>query len=367
MRILQLVYESLGSPFGFGGAGVRAYEIYKRLAEKHDITLLCMKYPGSGEQKEIEGLRHIFVGSGSANIYRSVLSYTAHAMCYLKKYSGDYDIVVENFLPSTPFLSRFLSSVPVVLQLQGIMGRHAIKKFGLFPGLPMYIVEVFYPGLYKNYITVSMEDAGNLQKKGKRFFFIPNGVNPPEPLNIHKRDDYLLFLSRIDIYTKGLDILMDAFIKVAKKFPSIRLVLAGYEFNNHETLFERVPSELKERVEYRGFVVGKEKWNLLRQAKVFLLPSRHEANPVSLIEALSVGTPAVVSDIPQMRYVGEDGYGLTFRAGSSADLAKKITVMLEDDDLRKRCSERGIDYASRFRWDRIAEEFERALYEVKDG
>ena len=45
MKILQLIYESFGSPFGFGGAGVRAYEIYKRLKARHDITFLCMKYP----------------------------------------------------------------------------------------------------------------------------------------------------------------------------------------------------------------------------------------------------------------------------------------------------------------------------------
>ena len=33
MKILQIIYESFGSPFGFGGAGVRAYEIYKRLKD----------------------------------------------------------------------------------------------------------------------------------------------------------------------------------------------------------------------------------------------------------------------------------------------------------------------------------------------
>jgi hypothetical protein len=65
MKILQLTYESLGSPFGFGGAGVRAYKIYKRLKDRHDITLLCLKYPGVTDC-EIEGLRHIFVGTESS-------------------------------------------------------------------------------------------------------------------------------------------------------------------------------------------------------------------------------------------------------------------------------------------------------------
>jgi hypothetical protein len=62
LKILQIIYESYGNLFGVGGAGVRAYEVYKRLQDRHEITLLCMKYPGA-KDGEIEGLRHVFVGT----------------------------------------------------------------------------------------------------------------------------------------------------------------------------------------------------------------------------------------------------------------------------------------------------------------
>ncbi len=61
MKILQLVYESPGNPFGFGGAGVRAQEIYRRLSQRHEITLLYMKYPGAGDKQE-GNLKHIYLG-----------------------------------------------------------------------------------------------------------------------------------------------------------------------------------------------------------------------------------------------------------------------------------------------------------------
>ena len=47
MKILHLLYESKGDYFGIGGVGIRAYEIYRRLKDRHDITLLCKKYPGA--------------------------------------------------------------------------------------------------------------------------------------------------------------------------------------------------------------------------------------------------------------------------------------------------------------------------------
>ncbi len=85
MKILQLIYESLGNPFGFGGAGVRAYEIYKRLKDRHDITLLCMKYHGARDG-EIEGLKHIFIGTESKSLAKSVFSYTVKAANFVRRY-----------------------------------------------------------------------------------------------------------------------------------------------------------------------------------------------------------------------------------------------------------------------------------------
>src|SRR5512139_583687 len=128
MKILQIIYESLGNPYGFGGAGVRAYEIYRRLRDRHDITLLCMRYPGARDG-EIEGLRHVFVGSDRRGLTRSVLAYTLETAAFVRKRGREFDVIVENFLPSTPFFSTLLTKTPIVLQIQGIMEHHSLRKF----------------------------------------------------------------------------------------------------------------------------------------------------------------------------------------------------------------------------------------------
>lgn len=363
MKILQLIYESLGSPFGFGGAGVRAYEIYKRLKARHDITLLCMKYPGA-KDGEIEGLRHVFVGTESRSLPKSVLSYTLKAAHFVRRYGKNYDVIIENFLPSTPFFSIFLTKTPVILQVQGIMQRHALRKYRIRFGMPMYLTEKVYPFLYDTFIFVTDVGVDTLMTRAKQYVVIPNGIDK-KLLDVQdEEEDYILFFSRIDRYTKGIDLLIDAFNSIAGQYKDVRLILAGYETDSALLLIDRLPDKIRARAHYAGFVTGDEKIQLLSRAKTFVLPSRHESHPISVLEALACGRAVVVSNIPELQYVKENNIGITFRQGSAHDLSGKIGFVLQDRDLRKSLGEKGRKYASLFLWDDLALKFEDFLYKV---
>ena len=367
MKILQLIYESIGSPFGFGGAGVRAYEIYKRLKDKHDITLLCTKYPGAIDG-EIEGLKHVFLGIESKSLTKSVLSYTIKAARFVRRLGNDFDVIVENFLPSTPFFSRFLTKRPVILQVQGIMGWHSLKKFNPFYSIPMYMFERFYPGLYDRFIFVSditkEKVLSRIKGKCKLCPVIPNGINK-ELLSVTPWDgDYILFLSRIDIYTKGLDLLINAFERISSEFPDLRLMLAGYEFNSFTKLVSNRPASIKERIEYAGFVTGDKKAKLLSGAKIFILPSRHESSPISILEAAACGKPVIVSDIPELSFVQKEGFGLSFPSGSVDGMTEKVRILLRDNKQREAMGRLGREFSSKFLWDTIAIQFEDVLNNI---
>ena len=368
MRILQIIYESPESPFGYGGAGVRAHEIYNRLKDRHEITLLCMRYPGAKDGMR-DGLNHVFVGTESRNLTRSVLAYTIKAAQFVRKHADSFDVIVENFLPSTPFFSKFLTRKPVILQVQGIMERHSLKKFNPLYSLPMYAVEEFYPGLHDRFIFVSDITKKKIMERVKRqvslCHVIPNGIGE-ELLNVVPEEkDYILFISRIDIYTKGLDILIKAFEKLSKNYPSLRLILAGYEFDRVDTLLSGMQPSLRERIEYAGFVTGEEKINLLSKAKLFVLPSRHESAPISILEAAACAKAVIVSDIPELSYVREAGFGLSFPSASAAGLAEKIDSLIKDDSSRATMGVRGRQYVSDFLWDTIAAQFEKTLLQFQ--
>jgi glycosyltransferase involved in cell wall biosynthesis len=363
VKILQIIYESFGSPFGFGGAGVRAYEIYGRLKARHDISFLCMKYPGA-QDREIDGLKHIFVGIESKSLPKSVLAYTIKAANFIRKYGNSFDIIIENFLPATPFFSRFLTKTPVILQIQGIWGIHHLRKFNVFYGIPMCAMEKIYPKLYSTFILVTDVNMDKVITRSQKCAVIPNGIDR-EFLNVNNQEgDYILFLSRIDSYQKGLDILTDAFRFVAEKFDNLRLVLAGYEVDNVAKLINRLPWKLRDRVTYAGFVSGEEKLRLLSEAKVFVLPSRIEAHPISVIEALACSRAVLVSDIPELRYIGENKIGVTFKSSSSQDLAEKLCILLENRDLRHSLGANGRKFAAHLLWDEMALVFEKFVKKV---
>jgi glycosyltransferase involved in cell wall biosynthesis len=367
MRILQLIYEAPGSPFGFGGAGVRAREIYRRLRKKHEITLVSMRYPGAQDSEE-QGLRQIYVGAESKNLSLSVLSYTLQAARYVRRHGREFDVVVENFLPSMPFFSRFLTQTPSVLQVQGILEGHARKKFSALHAVPMAAVESFYPGLHGCFIFVSEvtreKVLSGLRNQDVFAPVVPNGIDRSLLDTVPEEDNYLLFLSRIDVYTKGLDLLLKVFAGIGDAYPGLELVLAGYEFDSVNGLLASLPEEVRKRVWYAGFATGEEKVRLLRRAKIFILPSRHESGPVSILEAAACAKPVLVSDIPELGFVAEHGFGRSFRSGSAEDLAEELTTLLDQPADRARMGEAGRAYARRFLWDDIAVGFEEALRRV---
>lgn len=364
MKILQLIYESPGSPFGFGGAGMRACEIYRRLKDRHDVTILCMKYPGA-KDGEIGGLKHVFVGTEGRNLTRSVLSYVVKAAGFVRRHGNDFDVIVENFLPSTPFASRLLSRTPVILQVQGVMERHSLRKFSPFYSIPMFLVERFYPRLFARFIFVSEitkeKVLAGIKGRIESCSVIPNGVDRNLLEVPHEERNYILFFSRIDIYTKGLDLLMEAFEQTGSEYPDLKLILAGHETDSFHKLLSRCPSSLRERVEYAGFVTGAEKVRLLSGTKIFVLPSRHESAPVSVLEAAALGKPMIVSDIPELEFVRREGFGLSFPSGSAQGLAERMKTLLDDDTGRLSMGMLGREFAARFLWDDIARQFEDVL------
>ncbi len=364
MKILQLIYESVHNPYGFGGAGVRAYEIYGRLKERHDITFVCMKYPGA-KDGIIRGLRHIFVGTESKSLTRSVLAYTIRAAQFVKRFGNSFDVIVENFLPSTPFFSPLLTKTPVILQVQGIMGKHVLKKLSPAFSVPMYLVELQYPKLFSRFLFVSeitrQKVMSGVGKKAALCEVIPNGINEDLLKTVPEDGDYVLFFSRIDRYTKGLDILLSAFERIVPEYPGLKLVLAGYEYDKVSDLLSGCPEQVRRRISYAGFVSGREKSALLSGARLFVLPSRHESAPISIVEAAASGKPVVVSDIPELRFVEEQGFGLSFPSGSITGLQEKITFLLRNDDMRIQLGRRGRAYAQHYLWDTLALQYEAAL------
>ncbi|HEY3027234.1 MAG TPA: glycosyltransferase family 4 protein [Pyrinomonadaceae bacterium] len=76
---------------------------------------------------------------------------------------------------------------------------------------------------------------------------------------------------------------------------------------------------------------------VLSSLEIFVLSSLREGAPISVIEAMMVGVPAVLSDIPALREISDDGkYALMFQTGDADDLAAKLLSLANDTVERSR-------------------------------
>jgi len=93
-------------------------------------------------------------------------------------------------------------------------------------------------------------------------------------------------------------------------------------------------------VKLLGPISYEEMPRLYRAADLFVLPSRAEGLPRTVLEALSTGVPVVTSDLPQLRSIVE-GVGRTVPIGDVAGFAAALNDLASAPERRTKLGERG--------------------------
>jgi len=353
MKILHLIYDHINNPWVGGGGAVRVYEIYKRLAPKgYDITVVSGKYPGARDYEQGD-IKFKFLGAKN-NYILSTFSYAYYTSKFLRENYKFYDIIIEDFAPWNPLFSfKYQHKKLIILQIQNYLGKEIIKKY-LLLGIPFYFMEKNYPKKFKNIIVVSeaLKKRLNLNVS-----VIPNGVE--KVYEISKTGNYVGFIGRIDIRQKGLDLI----VKVCKELKYLNFTIAGD--GKDRKRFLKIINNLT-NIKYVGKVKGLDKDNFLQNSRFLIMPSRFEGQGIVALEAAAMGKPLIVSDIPELSYVTENGFGISFRSGDTNSLRKAIEYLWNNEKLILQMGEKGRQFAKQFTWDRIAEEYENYINEILD-
>lgn len=132
------------------------------------------------------------------------------------------------------------------------------------------------------------------------------------------KGDYFLYFGRLSP-EKGIESLLSVF----SEKPSYRLKIAGT--GPLSDLVEKYTSE-NSNIEYLGFKNGEDLYSLIKNSLFVIVPSVwFENNPMTIIEALSLGKPVIGADIggiPELIFQGENGY--LFSAGDDQTLNEVI-------------------------------------------
>lgn len=165
--------------------------------------------------------------------------------------------------------------------------------------------------------------------------------------------DYIFTISPLE-KKKNLPTLIDAFAKVKKQFPDLKLVIAGKPRLAAEEIATKIgESKYKDDILSLGWINQEEQVALLRNARVFAFPSFYEGFGLPIIEAQSCHIPVIASRTASLPEVGGEG-ALYHEVTSSDDLAEKMIRVMSDSVLEQDLITKGIENIKRFSWEECA-------------
>ena len=213
-----------------------------------------------------------------------------------------------------------------------------------------------------------------------RLVAIPLGLNgiveerEPDGVGFRRRHGLppdralVVFLSRLHP-KKGLDLLLPAARALADQGYEFVLALAGSGEKGYEAAVRDLVAAngVGDVVAFTGFLEGSEKYDLLREADVFVLPSYDENFGLAVVEAMSMGVPVVISErVGLHREVAAYDAGVVTPL-DAREIARSLGRLLDDRELRRRLGENGKRLVrDRYQWSsvgrQLVELYESILY-----
>jgi len=160
-----------------------------------------------------------------------------------------------------------------------------------------------------------------------------NAVNVPFQINlknIKEKKKNIIFIGNIKKH-KGLNILLDAFLQCRKEGLNYELIIVGSQNNfrsGDNDISKRIDMLDSHGVTFSGYISDDEKWKLLAESALLVQPSLYEGFGYPPLEAMLLGTKALISDITVFKDV-YSGFPVTFfRSGDPLDLKDKLMELL---------------------------------------
>jgi phosphatidylinositol alpha-mannosyltransferase len=355
MRILHLDPDDIENPLA-GGGPVRTFEICRRLAKRHEVTVLTPTFPGSTPEKVRDGVRFVRLGRkygdhGSSHHLSFMLALPAAVRRY------GHDLLVEDLMPpaSATFTPLFRHrDRPMVASVQWFFAR----EYTRWLKLPFHWGEEYGIRLYDHFVvlTPSMQRFISSRHPRADCRVIPNGVDaalfelPVRSAGAHG----ILYLGRVEMHAKGIDLLLQAYARMdpARRPP---LTLAGTVQQPEALQRCLADNGLLGQVTVHGEYDAAQRLALLASHRVLAMPSRIETFGMTIAEANAAARPAVIWDLAPMNEVASPACLRVpaFDLAAYAAALQQLADAPEPEWLQR--GEAARQHAQQFSWDRVAE------------
>lgn len=371
LKICILVWNY--APLRIGGAENQVRKLARALtARKHKVWILTRRHYSTSRIETVDGIEVRRIDCASqicdklmeilppelpGNTYRPLWlrlfpirgagGYLQHwlfmkrASAFLRIHRNDFDVLDVHMLD---WLAGWAG------QLKRRYGYPVVGTQATFPAL-LAIEKPSIPnrrGLEKDlhalsiYVGKTRAAVEDLAWKGiekSRIRLIPNSVEiPGTTADVVANSDVVYIGNLTQGSSKAFDILFEAWVMVAKQTPSAHLTVVG-SGDSGEYVKQLRQAGCEASVTFAGYMEDVAPAYL--KAGLFILASRREGMSNALLEAMSYGLPAVVTDIPGNTAVVQDGKnGLVVPVNNASAFAEAIVRLLDNPPLRRELGRR---------------------------
>lgn len=170
---------------------------------------------------------------------------------------------------------------------------------------------------------------------------IPNGVDmkkisslsSSQPSPAFQTDAFnISYMGSLDIHRKGLDVLFKSVQELSVNNVQLHMIGSGDDLDSLKMMANNL--RISDKVFFHGELANP--YPTLKKSDLFVLPSRREGMPNSLLEAMSLGICCVATDCETgpSEIIGLNTYGVLVPVGDSSALASSINDLLINDEKR---------------------------------
>lgn len=364
MKIAILVWGF--PPKRLAGAEIAAYNIARHLARKgyevHVITSLDKGLPKEGVE---QGFHVHRIGFPKIK-FLGIAIFRFKILLTLRKVNPDLVHGQGTGISWSAFFAKKLLKKPYIVWRRGI----DIGLDGLFTRPLSRLVIKKADAV----IALTEDMKREIQAINNReVLVIPNGIDFERFHNL-SRDEMRYKLQagadeRLVVFVgrfrpeKGVRYLIEAMEIIRRKSQNVRLILIGEgpEEEDLKRLVEQL--NLRDCIDFLGQVPNEEVPHYMAASDVFVLPSLAEGFPNVILEAMASGLAIVATKVSGLPEIIEDGgNGFLVESKNSEQIAEKVLLLLNDDELRERISKNNREKAEDYSWESVIERLEK-IYE----
>jgi glycosyltransferase involved in cell wall biosynthesis len=361
MRIAILDMDDLKNPHWGSGQAKVTREVFKRLANQHTITVYSSKYPASIDY-EADGITYKHIGLGTNNPKLNNVAYVA-TIPFITP-SIEADVIFENFTaPFSTLFTPLFTKIPVI----GITSFFSADEKGKEYSIPFNRVEKIGIKQYKYAIALN---SGYLEKINQlnpnvEAKLIPNGIDDDYFKLNTKENNSILYLGRIDINQKGLDLLIESFSKIANEVREELFIVGSGNINDETRLKDMISrSGCGNKIKFLGKKTGREKLQLQSEAKVVVFPSRFEGQSLSALESIALGKPILCFDIAGFNWL-KNGSCQKVSNFNTRQYSQALLDLLKNKAKRLKIGSSAKNVAKNYSWSKVANEYNSFLNAVR--